>query len=138
MPEPLRLILPADPIRLGLFAVSMMLTLGVIVSLLMLLDISAFFTVNSMGSRIVAAVTVDFLAGGIIPVPFFPATLRTIVEYSPFGAMQNMPLLIFNGQLYGSALIRGLILQVFWLIVLFALGRLWMHRALRRVVAQGG
>ena len=138
MPEPLRMVLPADFGRLVLFFMSMMLSMGVVISFSMLIYISAFFTINSMGSRIFIGVAADFLAGGYIPVPFFPDVLRVIVEFSPFGAMQNMPLLIFSGHLTGDALVRGMLLQVFWLTVLLILGRAWMGKALKRVVVQGG
>lgn len=38
----------------------------------------------------------------------------------------------------GKELLWAAVLQVFWLAVLILLGRLWMKRALRRVVIQGG
>ena len=138
LPRPFRLVLPNDVGRLGLFFLSMILCMGVVVSISMLIYISAFYTVNSLGTRIVIGVAADFLAGGYIPIPFFPDTLRLVVEWSPFGAMQNMPLLIFNGSLVGADLIRGLVLQVFWLVVLISVGRVLMARTLRRVVVQGG
>ena len=138
LPEPFRLVLPNEIVRIGLFFISMVLSLGVVFSFSMLIYISAFSTINSMGTRIVAGVAGDFLAGGYIPIPFFPDTLRTIVELSPFGAMQNMPLLIFSGHLTGDALVRGMLMQVFWLVVLVVMGRVLMNRSLRRVVVQGG
>ena len=138
LPEPFRLVLPNEIGRLGLFFISMMLSMGVVVSFSMLIYISAFHTINSMGTRIVVGVAGDFLAGGYIPIPFFPDTLRIVVELSPFGAMQNMPLLIFSGHLSGDALTRGLVLQVFWLAVLVVVGRVMMARALKKVVVQGG
>jgi len=138
LPWPFRLVLPTGFGRLALFFLSMMLSVGVVVSFSMLIYISAFYTLNSMGTRIVLGVAGDFLAGGYIPIPFFPGALRTVVELSPFGSMQNMPLLIFSGYLYGDALVRGLVIQVFWLVVLVVCGRLWIRRALKRVVAQGG
>jgi len=138
LPEPLRLVLPGESWRLLLFLLSMLLSLGVVVSFSMLIYISAFFTINSMGTRIVVGVAGDFLAGGYVPVPFFPDVFRRIVEFSPFGAMQNMPLLIFSGYLHGDALVRGLVLQVFWLIILLIIGRVLMSQALRRVIVQGG
>ncbi|MCL2227483.1 MAG: ABC transporter permease [Oscillospiraceae bacterium] len=138
LPEPFRLALPGELGRLGLFFLSMALSVGVVVSFSMLIYISAFFTINGLGSRVVVASVGDFLAGAIIPIPFFPDTLRVLAELSPFGAMQNMPLLIFSGHLAGDALIRGLILQVFWLIVLLLAGRALMGRALKRVIVQGG
>ena len=138
LPQPLRLVLPNELMRVGLFFISMMLSMGVVVSFSMLIYISAFSTINSMGTRIVVGVAGDFLAGGYIPIPFFPDTLRRVVELSPFGAMQNMPLLIFSGHLTGDALARGMLMQVFWLIVLVAVGRLLMTRSLKRVIVQGG
>jgi len=138
LPHPFRLVLPDNPAQLTLFFISMFLSMAVVVSFSMLIYISAFHTVNSLGTRIVAGVAGDFLAGGYIPIPFFPETFRFVVELSPFGAMQNMPLLIFNGHLSGAALVRGMVLQMFWLIALVALGRVLMRRALSRVVVQGG
>jgi len=137
IPEPYRLILPGLG-QFGLFLLSMILSMLVVVSFSMLIYISAFFTVNSVGTRIIVGVAADFLSGGYVPVPFFPDTLRFIVELSPFGAMQNMPLLIFSGYLTGAELLRGLSLQVFWIAALMLIGRVLMRRALRKVIVQGG
>ena len=103
-----------------------------------LVYISAFFTINSRGTRTIAAVVGDFLAGMAIPIPFFPDNIRRVVELSPFGSMQNTPLLIFSGNMTGIAIVRGIGLQIFWIIVLIFIGRLWIRRALKRVIAQGG
>ena len=138
LPEPFRLILPGDFGQFCIFILSMALSMGVVVSFSMLIYISAFFTVNSIGTRIIIGVAADFLAGGYIPVPFFPDTLRRIVELSPFGAMQNMPLLIFSGHFAGAELVRGLFLQVFWLIALVIIGQIMMRCALKKVIVQGG
>ncbi|MCL2387444.1 MAG: ABC-2 family transporter protein [Defluviitaleaceae bacterium] len=122
----------------ALFLLSMILSLGVVIAFSMLIYISAFRTINSLGTRLTVAIAADFLMGGYIPIPFFPDTVRIIAEFSPFGSMQNTPLLIFSGYLSGDALVRGLGLQVFWLVVLVIIGRILMARSLKRVVAQGG
>jgi len=80
----------------------------------------------------------EFLAGGIVPLPFFPQPFRQIAEVLPFAAMQNVPLRIYSGDLQGLDAIRSLLLQIFWLIVLFAFGKWWLKKALKRVVVQGG
>jgi len=138
LPRPFRLVIPADVVQLGLFVISMVLALGVVLSFSMLIYISAFYTINSAGTRLIVAVAADFLSGAYIPLPFFPDSIRVIVEMLPFGSMQNMPLLIFSGHIYGIAALRGIGLQIFWLVVLLAIGRFWMSRTLSRVVAQGG
>ncbi|MCL1863675.1 MAG: ABC transporter permease [Defluviitaleaceae bacterium] len=138
LPVQFRLSADMGPAAAGLFLVSVTLSLGVVLAFSMLVYMSAFYTINSMGVRIMVAVGADFLAGGYIPIPFFPEILRRIVEHSPFGAMQNMPLLIFSGYLRGADLARGMSLQIFWLVALVLMGRAIMTRALRRVVTQGG
>ena len=138
LPYPLRLVLPNDPFQLTMFFISIILTLGVVVSLNMLIYVSAFYTINSTGTRIVVAVSADFLSGGMIPIPFFPDIIRNIVELSPFGAMQNTTLLIFGSYLTGSSLTRGIAIQILWLIVLVILGKILMQNATKRVVIQGG
>jgi ABC-2 type transport system permease protein len=104
----------------------------------MLVYVSVFYTLSPLGVRIIAAVGSDFLAGAIIPLPFFPDGVRQVAELLPFAAMQNMPLRIYSGDISGSDIWYGLLLQVFWLVVMLMLGKLLMKRALKKVVVQGG
>ncbi|MCL2170853.1 MAG: ABC transporter permease, partial [Defluviitaleaceae bacterium] len=91
LPPPLRLILPPSLAQFGLFIVSMILGLGVVVSFQMLLYATLFYTISPMGIRLMAVVLGDFLSGGIIPLPFFPDSIRGIVEILPFASMINAP-----------------------------------------------
>ncbi|MCL2023119.1 MAG: ABC-2 family transporter protein [Oscillospiraceae bacterium] len=136
LPAPFRMNLPANLGGLGLFAVSLTLTVLVVSAYVILDYISVFYTMSRYNA--IFSVAADFLAGGYIPLSFFPATLRRILELSPFGAMQNLPLRIFNGEIAGSDAMWGIALQVFWLIVMVLLGKLLMKHSLKRVVAQGG
>ena len=104
----------------------------------MLVYIACFYTVNSQGVRMVATTFADFLSGGILPLTFMPAGLRTILEHSPFGAMENLPFRIYSGNISGSEMIRFTVLQIFWCAALIIIGKLWMKSALKRVVVQGG
>ena len=85
-----------------------------------------------------SAVVADFLAGSIIPLPFFPEGVRQLAELLPFAAMQNMPLRIYSGSITGMAAIHGILFQLIWCLVLWLCGKLWMAKTLRRVVIQGG
>ena len=138
VPAPYRMALPANAGRFFLFLLSTALSLGVVVAFSMLMYISLFYTLSPMGVRMIAAVLSDFLAGGIIPLPFFPDRLRAVVELLPFAAMQNMPLRIYSGHIAGADALRGIAFQVFWLVALWAAGQAAMGRALKRVVVQGG
>jgi ABC-2 type transport system permease protein len=137
LPPPFRLMPPAF-MRLGVFLLSAILSLGVVVSFSMIIYTITFYTLSPTGPRIVASVLADFMAGATIPLPFFPEPFRSIAELLPFAAMQNMPLRIYSGNIAGAEALRGIILQLFWFIILTVTGKAIMKRALNRVVIQGG
>jgi ABC-2 type transport system permease protein len=138
IPGPFRMTLPPDLAQFALFLLSAGLALFVVVAFSMLIYISVFYTMTASGTRRIAAAAVDFLAGAIIPLPFFPPALRKIIELTPFAAMQNMPLRVYSGNIAGADALLGVALQMFWLTALVMLGRLWMKKALGKVVVQGG
>ena len=136
LPASIRMSLPPSPSQALLFAASVPLSLCVVTAYCMLDCISVFYTMSRQNP--IFAIAADFFAGGYIPLPFFPAPLRKIVELTPFAAMNNMPLRIYSGDITGVAAVRGILLQVFWCAALLLLGKLLMRHALGRVVAQGG
>ncbi len=138
IPQPYRMTLPVGAGQFGLFLVSMVLALGVTVAFAMLMYVSLFYTLSQRGVRIIVTAVTSFLSGGVIPLPFFPAQVLAVVELLPFAAMQNMPLRIYSGNIAGSSAVYGVLFQLFWLVVLVFLGRLWMGRAQKKVIVQGG
>ncbi len=121
-----------------LFVITLFLGAFVTIAFCMLVYISCFFTVSSMGVRMVAVSVVEFFQGGVIPIPFFPEKVREIMELLPFAAMQNVSFRIYSGDLSGKAMEKAVFLQVFWLIVLTAAGRGLNRIAMKKVVVQGG
>jgi len=138
MPYPYNMSLPQSPLSLLLFLITLLLGLLLLVAISMLIYISVFYTLSPLGVRLIAAVCADFLAGAIIPLPFFPDSVRQVAELLPFAAMQNMPLRIYSGNIAGMDIIYGFGLQLFWLAFMVLVGRFAMSRALRKVVVQGG
>ena len=80
----------------------------------------------------------EFLSGQVIPLPFFPDRIRTVLEFLPSAGMQNVPLRIYSGDLTGEAMIRAILLQLVWLSVFAAAGKLLLKSAEKRAVLQGG
>ena len=111
---------------------------GVTVAFCMLVYMLCFFTISPMGLRIVTVSMVEFLSGGIIPLPFLPDGVRQIIELLPFASMQNVPLRIYSGDLTGGGTLRALLLQVFWLCILVAAGKILDALAMKKVTVQGG
>lgn len=138
VPAPFRMSLPQNPAALLMFLFSTILSLCVVAAYSMLVYISVFYTLSLRGIRTFVGAVTDFLAGAIVPLPFFPGPLRAVLELSPFAAMQNAPLRIYSGNITGMDAVWAMVLQIFWLIVLLMIGRIAISRALKKVVVQGG
>ena len=138
LPDPYGLRGPADTFHFLLFLLTLILGLMVMVAFSMLIYILACFTLSSDGLRILFSSAVEFFAGAVIPLPFFPEGMRKVMELLSFAAMQNVTLRVYSGDLSGIELWKAVVLQVFWMITLVALGKLLSQRAEKRAVVQGG
>ena len=138
LPKPWGMALPVDSAAAGMFVLSAVLGAFVVVAALMLIYISAFYTLNPTGVRLFAATIAEFASGAVIPLPFMPDAVQRVLAVLPFASMQSTPFLIWGGTLSGREAWAAIALQAFWLIALVIAGRLWMRAALRKVVAQGG
>ena len=81
---------------------------------------------------------VEFLSGSLIPIPFMPLGVRTVIELLPFASMHNVPLRIYSGDLAGEEMLRAVLFQIVWIGILVGLGKILCKIAERRVVVQGG
>jgi ABC-2 type transport system permease protein len=138
LPKPYNLALPSDTFKFLLFLISLSLGVSVLILLSIIIYSSAFYTISSFGTRIFVAVFVDFMAGGIIPLPFFPERIRIIAEMLPFSSITNVPLRIYIGHINGAEIIYHIGIQIFWLFLLAFISRRLLDKATRRVVVQGG
>lgn len=121
-----------------MFLLSVILALGVTVSLTMLMYVTLFYTISFGGVYVMVIAATTILTGAVVPFPFFPAPVRAVLETLPFAAMQNIPLRIYSGNIFGMDAIRGIVFQIFWLALLVVVGKFLMCNALRKVMVQGG
>lgn len=138
LPKGYGLGLPASLPAFLCFLVSLSLGLLVMVALNMLVYGSCLYTISGDGIRILFASLSEFLAGQVIPLPFFPEKVRQILELNPWASMGNVPFRIYGGDLGGSKMLQAMALQAFWLIILTAAGRLLCAGGEKRAVVQGG
>lgn len=138
MPEPFRFTLPCSGTAALFFASAMLFGIGITVSFCMIVYVLALFTISPNGLRIFFMSVVEFLSGSIIPIPFMPDSVRTLVEFLPFAGMMNVPFRIYSGDLSGSAMYQAMGLQLFWLAVLLVTGKLLCRKAERKIIIQGG
>lgn len=138
IPAPYGLRLRISPAVFGLFLLSAALMLLVTCALVMLLYALTFHLTDPNGIQVVSTAAADLLGGGIVPLPFLPKGLRRLAELSPFGAMQNVPLRIFGGDIPLSDIPAAMGLQVFWAVALIGAGYALMRAGLRRTAVAGG
>jgi ABC-2 type transport system permease protein len=138
LPAPYNLSLPSNFFQLAMFLPSVVLALGVTVSFTMLMYVSMFYITSFGGVRVMVIAMTAFFTGAVIPFPFLPGPVRSIVELLPFAAMQNIPLRIYSGNIAGTDALKSIAFQTFWFVILLVIGKLTMRHALKKVVVQGG
>ncbi|MBR5287914.1 MAG: ABC transporter permease [Clostridia bacterium] len=138
LPKGYGMSLPASWLHFALFLLTGVLGFLVTVAFFMLVYALTFYTISPNGLRILISSVVEFFAGAVIPLPFFPDRVREVFELLPFAAMQNVPLRVYSASMSGGEMTRAIALQVFWLITLVFAGKLLIGMALRRMSVQGG
>lgn len=130
--------LPSAPDAVA-FVVSLVLAVGIAFGWRYLLQLSAFWLLDVRGANQLGWLAAQFLSGAFLPLVFFPDALESVARALPFAAMVQMPVEVWLGKHDGiGGLVALLALQVLWIAVLAAAGRVVLSVAMRRVVVQGG
>lgn len=98
----------------------------------------AFFFKNLWGTSLIKETLVSFLSGGMIPLAFLPSGLAAVLNFLPFASLRYTPIMIYMGMYSPSEIAWRMGLQVFWLVVMFALSKLIWHSAVKHLSVQGG
>ena len=116
------------------------LGLGYLGSVLMglLIGLLAFWTMQVDGVFTIYAFANQFFGGALVPLWFFPSSLRRVAELLPFQAQTFIPLSIYTGQLADEQALEAIALQAYWVFALSAIAWLLWQRAMQRIVIQGG
>ncbi len=81
---------------------------------------------------------ITLFAGNIVPLWFYPNFLRRMAMCLPFRFFSFEPVSIYLGQTNPNEFLPTVCLQLFWIIVIYLLGRLLWSRAEKLVIVQGG
>ena len=138
LPAPYAMTLPPDILSFVCFLISMLLGLTVTIAICMLVYMLSFFTVSPQGLKIVFVMITELFQGEVIPLPFFPPRMQRVMELLPFASMENVPLRIYSGHISGNETVRAMTLQLVWIVILIAVGKLICRAAMKKTVVQGG
>jgi ABC-2 type transport system permease protein len=81
---------------------------------------------------------VEFLSGLLVPLTFFPESVRRILIFLPFPYVSFTPLEIYLGRSSGGAALEAIGAQALWVVLLFTAGRFFWKYSTRRLSIQGG
>ncbi len=138
VPAPYGMAAPASIGHFVIFLITLILGLLVTIAFCMLVYGLTFFTISPQGLRMVFVSMVEFFAGAVIPIPFFPEKMQRVLEILPFASMQNVALRIYSGSMTTQQMQKTILLQIFWLVALVLLGSSLCRFAEKKVTVQGG
>lgn len=130
--------LPAGVVCTAAFAASIVLGFLVLFSLNFLLGLVCFVTLDIRQITMAYSGILTILSGKLIPNWLYPEWMQAVIRVLPFRCIFEMPLNIYTGVLESGEIVRGLLLQGFWAVALFCLGRLAWRKVHKYLAVQGG
>lgn len=103
-----------------------------------LVNLAAFWTPNARGVGRFAFGLSWALSGFIMPLRLFPEWFVKLCNLTPFPSMINTVVEVYLGVLDGQAVMKALLIQSFWVVLLVAAAHLVLQVGTRRLVIQGG
>ncbi len=104
-----------------------------------IIGLTSFYTESIWGISSTKEIIITFLSGSLIPLQFFPETFQTILRFLPFQAMYHLPLMMLTEPDQPARIYFGMLLvQAFWVAVVFVLSRLFYKRAIKVLRVSGG
>jgi ABC-2 type transport system permease protein len=79
-----------------------------------------------------------FLSGHMFPLSMLPEPWQTLVMYSPFQYLAYFPAAVFLQKVEGAELVRGLVLEVCWIVFFYIASRVLYRRGVNRYSGFGG
>jgi ABC-2 type transport system permease protein len=138
LPAPYNLSLPASLPAAVLFLLSITIAFLLVCALSMFIYILTFLTMSQAGPKLIIGVAAEFLQGSVIPIPFMPVWMQTVLNFLPFRYTTDLPLRIYSGSISGSDAWFQIGIEILWTVVLVMLGAWAFQRMKRRIVVQGG
>jgi ABC-2 type transport system permease protein len=127
---------PAHPLTWLWFAASVLLAVCLSFALRFIINLTSFWVHDHRGIISVTSFAFPFLSGLFgIPLAFLPTGLYRVLAVLPFAGMAQTPLGVY---LERPEALATTLVQVAWVVVLLAAGRLVLRAAERRLVVQGG
>lgn len=119
-----------------LFIVSVICSVLINYYINFMIGVVCMHTQSIWGINIMKEVVVGILSGAMVPLAFFSEVLRKVAMFLPFQAICNSPMKILMH--YEDGVWQTLLLQIFWVIVLYILSEVYFRSSLKKITINGG
>jgi ABC-2 type transport system permease protein len=124
--------------RLPVLAVSVVLGAAVCYFLKLCLAFTSFWTNDIVGVATLYEVVATTLGGMLVPIALLPDWLQAIAQWLPVQAIYNVPMSILLGKYDSASAWTGVLLQLGWIFVLWAVAMVLWRSGLRQYESVGG
>ena len=124
--------------RLPALAVTVALAFVLCFFLKLCVGFIGFWTNEIMGITTLYEVIASVLGGILIPIALLPDWLQTVAWALPIQAIYGVPLAVLLGKGAGADPLPGILLQVGWIVALWALAMVLWRAGLRQYESVGG
>jgi ABC-2 type transport system permease protein len=131
-------VLPPDQLTGFLFVASVIMTALLQFFMSYMMAMLAFWVLE-VSTFIFILFAFEYIAGGhLFPLDILPPGLALVLKFTPFPYQLFFPVSIYLGRSTGTERWLGLLIQLTWLVVFYALARAVWNRGIRRYTAVGG
>jgi ABC-2 type transport system permease protein len=131
-------VLPTDQLTGFLFLASVIMTALLQFFMSYMMAMLAFWVLE-VSTFIFILFAFEYIAGGhLFPLDILPPSLALFLKITPFPYQLFFPVSIYLGRSTGSERWLGLLIQLTWLVIFYALARAVWNRGIRRYTAVGG
>jgi ABC-type uncharacterized transport system, permease component len=121
-----------------LFILSLLIAILCKFGVIYIFSMFCFYTTSHVGVSWARQAITNLLSGAVIPLTFLPPEIRAVINTLPFKYIVDIPANIFIGNYGTSSLITLLGVGLFWIVLLFMLGKLLYSLFIRKITINGG
>lgn len=129
---------PSSIYTFFLFLVSTFLSVLLYLGLNYIMGLIAIYTVSIVGILYPKNMLIELFSGLLVPIDWFPKWFQTLSSFLPFKYIAYVPLSLYLGRVDITVAYKALLIQFFWVIFLFAAGRILWTMCKRKITIYGG
>ncbi len=130
--------IPFEPLRFLIFILSAFLGYLILSMLNFAMGLLAFWFVEIFPFMLLKYAMFTFFAGGIVPIDFFPETLKPLVGLLPFQYILYSPTIILMGRIPFMEIHSIITAQLMWILVMGGICKFMWNAARNKLIIQGG